>query len=585
MKFFLLFSSIFFILLHAKEQPFLITVDKPFDSILYAVTQDYDAHAVTAVGFSNSYKKSKKTKIYTSAFDYLADNSQNLYGKKSILLKMDTDNAAIIFEKFAKIKAFNKAVSVLKTPQNGYFLGGYTFDGSLLIAKLDANANVIFVRKFGTKNYDRMNRLIALSDGGVLAVGSSTTSRDLFDPMFRTGLGLNDIFLTRFDADGHMLWSKKYGTEHDDRGIDAVEAYDGSILVIAATTYEKHHDVTLMRIGENGDKIWLKHYQKDLLLTPKRIIRLNDENFVAVLAQQDSVGKRQICFIKFDLQKNVLLDTKLDTYYESELNDIREFSNGTYIAVGKTKDRYNTDALVMVLDENLQLLCQNHFGNENYDTFNALEILQNSQTVAVGVTTPKNSQIKKMLIAKIKPDCTLAKLQQQPKKETSLSNRQKLYKELQKLFKAEIEAAAITLSPTLSITLSGKNLLFAPKEYHLSNKQKKFLKPFTKKLLDFLQKHKEEIAALEIAGHTSSEWESAKTLKNRYNNNMNLSLKRSYSVSRFLIETQNKNNIQLLSKLLKDSGYSFAKRIKNKDGSEQKERSRRVVFFIVPKKS
>jgi len=498
---------------------------------------------------------------------------------------MDTDNAAIIFEKFAKIKAFNKAVSVLKTPQNGYFLGGYTFDGSLLIAKLDANANVIFVRKFGTKNYDRMNRLIALSDGGVLAVGSSTTSRDLFDPMFRTGLGLNDIFLTRFDADGHMLWSKKYGTEHDDRGIDAVEAYDGSILVIAATTYEKHHDVTLMRIGENGDKIWLKHYQKDLLLTPKRIIRLNDENFVAVLAQQDSVGKRQICFIKFDLQKNVLLDTKLDTYYESELNDIREFSNGTYIAVGKTKDRYNTDALVMVLDENLQLLCQNHFGNENYDTFNALEILQNSQTVAVGVTTPKNSQIKKMLIAKIKPDCTLAKLQQQPKKETSLSNRQKLYKELQKLFKAEIEAAAITLSPTLSITLSGKNLLFAPKEYHLSNKQKKFLKPFTKKLLDFLQKHKEEIAALEIAGHTSSEWESAKTLKNRYNNNMNLSLKRSYSVSRFLIETQNKNNIQLLSKLLKDSGYSFAKRIKNKDGSEQKERSRRVVFFIVPKKS
>ena len=576
----LLFLSLLFISLYAKEKGFLITIDKPFDSVLYDVTQNYD-DTVTAVGFSNRYKHTSSPKIYSDAFEYLADVSENGYGKKGVLVKIGP-NGDIVYEKFANIPDFNEAVSVLKTPRDGYFLGGYTFNGSLLFAKLDANANIIFVRKFGTKNYDRMNALVKLSDGGVLAVGSSTTSRDLHDPMFRTGLGLNDIFLTRFDANGRMLWSKKYGTEHDDSAVDAAEAQDGSILVLAATTYDRHHDVTLMRIGENGNKIWLKHFILDTFLTPKSLIRLRDGNFAAVLTQKNPEGKKQIRLIKFDLQKNLLLDKTISTYYESELNDIKEYSNGNFIGVGSTKDRYNTDAYVTILDENFDMLCQEHFGKENYDLFNGVKILRNSDAIAVGVSTPEDSQVEHMFIAKIHPDCSLAKKEVSHPIKTTHKTKHTLYKELAKLFAKEIADKEIDIDHNLDITLTGPKLLFKAGQSQLNEYQKSFLNRFFKKLVPFVKKHKDSIATLEIIGHTSSEWKSVSRFDESYLNNMNLSLQRAYNTTRYLFECVDPVTQNILAQILKNSGYSFAKRV-TFDNKEDRVRSRRIVFSIITK--
>ncbi len=580
-------SAFFLILLFplylfGYKNDFLITIDKPFDSVLYDVVQNYD-DTVTAVGYSNRYKQKNKPKSYTNPFDYLVDTSENRFGKKAVLVNVDR-YAHIRFEKFANIPRFNTAVSVLKTPQNGYFVGGYTYDGSLFVAKLSGEGENLFVKFFGTKNYDRMNALVPLSDGGVLSVGSSTTSRDQFDPMFRTGLGLNDIFLTRFDQNGKMLWSKKYGTAYDDTAVSAVEAEDGSIVVLAATTYDKHHDVTLMRVGENGNKIWLKHFDLETLITPKKVIRLQDGNFAAIVSITDPSGKKQIRLLKFDLQKNLFLDKTLNTYYESELNDIKEYANGRFVAVGRTTDRYNTDALVMVLDNDFSMLCQEHFGGENYDIFNAAKILRNGDILAVGLTTPQNSQVKKMYIAKIKSDCSLAKIPVKISYAKTQTDAANLYGELSGIFKKEIDEKKITVDEDLSISFIGKELLFKAGAYKLSSKQKSFMKRFGKKLVAFLLKHKNSIETLEIIGHTSSEWAQKSPFETRYLNNMDLSLKRSFSVTQYLFAQQEEETKKELAKLLKDSGYGFAKPI-SFENVEDKTKSRRVVFRIVLKTS
>ena len=607
-KIFLL-TILCFSTLYAQQKKFLVTLPSVYNSVLYDVTQNYN-QSITAVGFANRYKTRQGSKTYTSAFEYLADNSQNLYGKKTFLITLNTKSATQTQSDFAKIKRFNEGVSVIKTPQNGYFIGGYTFDGDLYVAKLDPFGKVITSKIFGTKNYDRMNKLIPLSDGGVLAVGNSTTSRDLYDPLFKTGLGLNDIFLTRFNQDGTILWSKKYGTEYDDRGIDATEAYDGSIVVIASTTYHKNHDVTLMRIGENGNKIWLHHYKEHKLLMPKRVITLKDNTFLASLVEQDEIGKKQIRLIRFDLQQNIQKDITLNTYYASELNDIKEYANGSIIGVGLTKDRYNTDALVMVLDENLEILCQEHFGGENYDIFNGVSILRNSDAFAVGYTYPDGMQTQHIYMAKIKPNCLLATIE--PQKETTdkkpkyyqlhpysntktahnyyqinpSDNRTKtkpqgsIYDKLLTAFSKEIQNKQIVISKNCTITLTSPTLLFKQGSFTLTTKQKYFLTPFSKKLTQFLSQNLNQIKTLEIIGHTSSEWQKTTDATSTYNLNMQLSLKRSFSVSRFIYATQNSNGQKILKQLLKDSGYSYAKLIK-KDAVEDAKESRRVVFRII----
>lgn len=563
---FLFLSSIY-----AKSSDFSVIINEPFNDSLFDITQDYDRE-LSAVGFSREYKQSpiNKRRVYTNPFNYLSSTS-NTHGSQMHLLKID-EYANIILNKAIKMPHFSEAVAVKKTPSNGYFIGGYTFDGSLIVLKLDANGNIIFNKSFGTKNYDRMSNLIKLNDGGILAIGTSITSRSQEDYLFETGLGLNDIYLTRFSKHGTKLWSKKYGTEHDDIGIDAVEAFDGSIIVLSTTNYDQNKNVTFMRITENGDKVWVENYKSKETITPSKIIRLRDNNFLLSLTQKDEMGKKQIKLVKFDLHKNILIDQMIHTTYSSELKDIKEYSDGSIIGVGYVRDAYNTDALVMILDSKLDMLHQEHYGEKNYDIFNAVTILHNSQAAAAGIYTYKNSQDSNMWVVKVNRDATIAK---------KSTKRIDIYQELIELFKNEIKSGKIIIKEDLSIDFLDHNLYFKVAQYKLSDKQKLYIHKFSDKLIPFLYEYKEYINTLEINGHTSSEWANSDFV-NRYLDNEKLSMNRSYATLSYIFKNQNLQTQTLLTKILKGSGLSYSKNIiKNK--IENKDKSRRVSFKIILK--
>jgi outer membrane protein OmpA-like peptidoglycan-associated protein len=411
-----------------------------------------------------------------------------------------------------------------------------------------------------------------MSDGGVLAVGSSITSRSRVDSLFETGLGLNDIYLTRFTKDGKKLWSKKYGTMYDDRGIDAVEADDGSILVISTTAYDKNKNITIMRITENGHKIWLKHYKEENKVTPYKIIRLRDNNFLLSLSIRNEMNKEQIRLIKFNLQRNVLLDKTIYTSYSSVLKDIKEYSDGGIIGVGYVQDTYNRDALVMLIDNTLAMIHQEHFGDENYDEFNAVTILHNSQAAVAGLHTDKLSQESNMWIVKINRDGTMAQLS---------TKSSAFYKKLLLLFKEEIDTKKIVIKKDLTIEFNDENLFFKQGKYKLTKNQQEFLDKFSRKLIPFLKRNSKNIQTLEINGHTSSEWGNLDFTKN-YLNNEKLSMNRSYITLNYIFKLQNIATQKWLSKVIKGSGLGFSKKIKF-NNIESKQKSRRVSFKIITK--
>lgn len=552
----------------ANTNDFSLIIEKPFDNILYDITQDYD-RKISAVGFTKQFKsKRSSTQSYSNAFDFL-DSIANTHGSQMHLIKVN-HNANVEIQKTAKLTKFNEAIAVVKTPSNGYFVGGYTLEGSLLLTKLNDTGDTLYTKIFGTNNYDRMNNLILLSDGGVLSVGSSITTRSKNDNMFETGLGLNDIYLTRFSKDGKKLWSKKYGTKYDDKGVDAVEAKDGSIIVVARTAYEEKKNVTLMRITENGNKIWLKHYKSKNTVTPYKLIRLKDDNFLLSLSQKNSMHKDQVRLVKFDIQKNILIDKEIRTSYSSVLKDIKEFSNSNLMAVGYVRDSYNTDALVMLLDSELNMIHQEHYGDENYDMFNSLHILHNSQVTAAGINTPERSQESNMWLVKLNPDATMAQISNK-----TLS----LYEQLSKIFADEIQAKQILIKKDLTIEFIHKDLLFKVGAFQLTQKQKLFLDGFSKKLLPFLQTYQTEIEILEVNGHTSSEWANT-NFTNTYIQNAKLSMNRSYATLSYIFTQQNHKTKIWLSSIFKGSGLSYSKKMFSQ-GVEDKENSRRVSFKIL----
>ncbi|NPA60596.1 MAG: hypothetical protein GXO30_09095 [Epsilonproteobacteria bacterium] len=566
----IIYLSLLLTSIYANTSNFSIIIDKPFNDALFDVTQDYDRD-ISAVGFSQNYQQADNSNIsYTNAFDYLKSVSNSI-GTQMHLIKIDMD-ANIKINSPIKISKISKAVGVLKTPTNGYFIGGYTLDGSLSVLKLDSKANLIFNKTFGTKNYDKMNKLVKLRDGGVLTVGSSITSRSRVDDIFENGLGQNDIYIARFRKDGKKLWSKKYGTSYDDKGLDAVEALDGSIIILGVTSHNNHKNLTLIRITQNGDKIWLKHYNDTKTITPYKIIKLRDNNFLISLSQKEGLKKEQIRLIKFDLHKNILIDKIIKTNYASALKDIKEYSDGILMGVGYVRDTSNTDALVMVLDSYLNLQHQEHYGAKNYDMLNSLSILHNSQALAVGIYTYENSQESNMWLLKFNKDGTIAQ---------KSSNTTNFYKELIKLFKDDISSKKIKINKDLTISFMANNLYFKVAKYNLNKNQMQYLRIFSNKLIPFLKRYKNDIKTLEINGHTSSEWGGMNATQ-RYLKNEKLSMRRSYSTLSYIFKMQNANTKRWLTQILKGSGYSFSKTVMNQAG-EDKDKSRRVSFKIILK--
>lgn len=554
----------------AKESDFSLIIPHPFDAALFDITEDYDK-TISAVGFSKEYKtSSSQSKSYTDPFEYLSSISEN-YGTNMHIAKVD-HRAQIILSEAIKLSKMSEAVSIIKTPKNEYIVGGHTMDGELLIVKLRNDAKIISTLSFGTNNNDTMSKLIYLRDGGLLAIGSSATSRSHQDRLFEQGLGQNDIFITRFSADGKKMWTQKHGTHNDDRGVDAVEAEDGSIVVVATTTYDEYKEITLMRLDENGNKIWLEHLQSEHLALPKKIIALKERNFLLSVVQYNDAHKESIRLIKFDLHKNILKDKVIYTTYPSALLDIEEFADQSLVGVGYTKDTHNSDALVMLLSANLDMLSQEHYGGENYDAFHAVKILHNSQVAAAGIYTHEYSQTQNMWIAKLNRDGSMAQASQ------SSSD---IYAKLLTLFKDEIDKKQIHIRQDLTIEFHAPKLYFARGVYKLTPTQKSFLKDFSHKLIPFLMQNKEFVESLEINGHTSSEWKTNDFTK-RYLNNTELSMQRSYATLSFLFLSQAPEAQKWLTNIMSSTGLSYSKRV-IKENTEDRDKSRRVTFKVVLK--
>lgn len=566
--------------LYAKPAPFSIIIDEPFNSALFDIREDFD-RSITAVGFIKPYKKAADVSddgVYRNAFDYLASLS-NSNGSLIHLIKVGS-NADIELRKSIKLSEFSEALGVVKTHNNGYIVGGNTLDGSLVIVGLDVNANMIFHKVFGTPNQDTMSKIHLMRDGGVLIIGSSTTSKTDTNALFKSGLGLNDIYLARFSSKGEMLWSKKYGTPDDDVGIDAAEALDGSIVILGQKNSGSSKIPTILRVTQNGEKIWLHDIKDEKNITAHKILRLKENNFILSLSQPNDMNKEQVRLVKIDLQKNILLDKVIYTSYASVLKDIKEFSDKKIVGVGIVEDAYNTDGLAMLFDNNLKLLTQEHYGSDARDAFYALTILHNSQIAAAGIHTNKESQESNMWIVKLNSDLSMSQLTlASSNSDSSSSAKSTFYAQLLLLFKDEIEAKKLTIKEDLTIELIDSSLYFNVGEFILTSSQKLFLEKFSAKLLPFLKQHAQLVETLEISGHTSSEW-GVSDFSKGYINNTELSMKRSFSTISYIFNTQNQDTKVYLSELLKGSGLSFSKRVIVQD-SEDKEKSRRASFRII----
>jgi len=209
--------------------------------------------------------------------------------------------------------------------------------GGLFIG-LTAHAQVTFQKAFGSgdgafnNKYEHASGLCQTSDGGYIVAGYSDG----------TGLGLNDVYLVKFDANGDTLWTRIYGGPADDIARSIIETADGGYVICGET--ESYgvlkNDVLLFKTDSLGTLLWTKTYGGVDEDFGNQVIATSDGGLMIIgrtMSYGNASGDYDVWAIKTDAIGTVSWTKTYGGTGDDKGNAIQQTSDGGYIIAGEER--------------------------------------------------------------------------------------------------------------------------------------------------------------------------------------------------------------------------------------------------------
>lgn len=139
----------------------------------------------------------------------------------------------------------------------GYILAGHTNSSGAggydaYIIHTNWNGDTIWTRTVGGTDWDFVYGLDTTSDGNIILCGETSSY----------GNGNRDAWILKMNMNGDTLWTKTLGGSQDDVANYLFEDRDGNLVVLGSTKSWGLglRDFYLMKLNASGDTIFTKHY-------------------------------------------------------------------------------------------------------------------------------------------------------------------------------------------------------------------------------------------------------------------------------------------------------------------------------------
>jgi hypothetical protein len=146
-------------------------------------------------------------------------------------------------------------------------------DNSLIITRSDDKGGSSWSRKFSGDKFDEGFSLSPVSSGGFIATGLA----------YLSGAGNDNACIMRLDDNGMKIWENYYGKEGHERAYDAVEAPDNGFIA-AGTTDSRGaggYDAFIFKTDSSGKMLWQKTYGGAFDDTVHSLAVTGDGGFIA----------------------------------------------------------------------------------------------------------------------------------------------------------------------------------------------------------------------------------------------------------------------------------------------------------------
>lgn len=210
------------------------------------VKQSTSLFGGTQYDFSKSITLDGAGNIYLAGFTYSNLGGGPAIGEDAFVTKFDSTGSELWTRQLGSVSsgsgslASDLAFGVDVDGSGNVYISGLS-DGNLdgntgsgnydaFLTKFDASGNLIWTELLGNSNENRAEAVGVDSTGNIFIVGYTRDGIDGID-----SLGDTDIFLTKYDASGNLLWTELLGTSTTDLG-HGISIDDAGNVFIAGRT-------------------------------------------------------------------------------------------------------------------------------------------------------------------------------------------------------------------------------------------------------------------------------------------------------------------------------------------------------------
>ena len=314
---------------------------------------------------------------------------------------------------------------ILLTADNKYIIAGSTnskdFDVTqnrggedVWVVKLDEDGTLLWQKTYGGTGNEGATSIKQTKDGGYMLLGVTSSK----DGDFIANKGSTDIFLSKLDAQGNILWTKIYGGSSNDYPSSFFETTTGE-LVMSVSSKSKDldfplnygdYDMWVLKLSSKGDIIWKKHIGGTSYDFAEEVIQVDNYSYLLVgfTGSTDSdmvdhkgfITSKRDTWIKIDTFGQVLWHK---TYgfepigFFTGIVAVKSDSTG-FIAVGGCSiagnysvEHDDADIFVSKLDRNGNLMWRKVIGGLGGEAAHDVEVLADGSYAILSATNSKVS--------------------------------------------------------------------------------------------------------------------------------------------------------------------------------------------------
>ncbi|WP_128547749.1 hypothetical protein [Larkinella soli] len=257
----------------------------------------------------------------------------------------------------------------------------------------------------GGSRYDEIQAVASLASGGFIAAGG-TYSADEWLPDHH---GMADVWVSRYDGTGKVLWQKTFGGSDEDRARAVAVTEDGDFLIAGftrSTDGQVTHchgraDYWVIRLDGRGELLWQKtfggsedDFASSVASTPDGGVLVGGFTNSQDGMVKDFYGQTDGWILKLDGSGNLVRQLTVGGKGSETLNALTVFPDGSSLLAGSAESKNdstgNLDFWVVRLDPEGRLLRQKNLGGNGDDVVTAVAKAADGSVALAGYTASTN---------------------------------------------------------------------------------------------------------------------------------------------------------------------------------------------------